>query len=345
MIRLARKNRIVFLLVPAIVWSAWLMMMATGSNRWSLFADNWFMTLTMCVGSFVAGASSEGGGAVAFPVMTLVFSISPTVARDFSLMIQSVGMSAASVLIICFGVRVEWRAIVFAGLGGAIGIILGMNVISPLLPPAYVKMFFTSLWLSFAVALFWLNRERQRIRNDSILVFGPKESLLFVVIGVVGGVVSGITGSGLDILTFTMLTLLFRVNEKVATPTSVVLMAVNALVGFAWRGGLESNLAPEAWGYWYVCIPVVVVGAPLGAYFIRQRTRLFIANFLYASILVQFVGALVIVPQSVPLILASVSTVFVGLLCFGCMAVLGSKRLAESPGHISKSVAAANHLP
>ena len=35
--------------------------------------------------------TSEGGGAVAFPVMTLALNISPAVARDFSLMIQSCG--------------------------------------------------------------------------------------------------------------------------------------------------------------------------------------------------------------------------------------------------------------
>ena len=35
--------------------------------------------------------TSEGGGAVAFPVMTLALNISPGVARDFSLMIQSCG--------------------------------------------------------------------------------------------------------------------------------------------------------------------------------------------------------------------------------------------------------------
>ena len=35
--------------------------------------------------------TSEGGGAVAFPVMTLLLKIKPTIARDFSLMVQSVG--------------------------------------------------------------------------------------------------------------------------------------------------------------------------------------------------------------------------------------------------------------
>ena len=58
------------------------------------------MSLTMCFGSFIAGATSEGGGAIAYPVMTLgPWKIHPLVARDFSLMIQAVGMIAASVSI------------------------------------------------------------------------------------------------------------------------------------------------------------------------------------------------------------------------------------------------------
>ena len=45
----------------------------------------------MIFGAMVAGATSEGGGAVAFPVMTLALGIRPTIARDFSIMIQSTG--------------------------------------------------------------------------------------------------------------------------------------------------------------------------------------------------------------------------------------------------------------
>jgi len=49
------------------------------------------MSITMVIGSMVAGATSEGGGAVAFPVMTLALKIKPSIARDFSLMTQSCG--------------------------------------------------------------------------------------------------------------------------------------------------------------------------------------------------------------------------------------------------------------
>jgi uncharacterized membrane protein YfcA len=55
------------------------------------FPTHYPMSLTMIVGSAIGGATSEGGGAVAFPVMTLVMKLAPAIARDFSLMVQSCG--------------------------------------------------------------------------------------------------------------------------------------------------------------------------------------------------------------------------------------------------------------
>jgi len=65
----------------------------------------WYLTLTMVFGSMAAGATSVGGGAVSFPVMTLAFGLSPLLARDFSLMIQSVVSDFAAQLgsPTCFG--------------------------------------------------------------------------------------------------------------------------------------------------------------------------------------------------------------------------------------------------
>jgi hypothetical protein len=54
------------------------------NSRWSLalkhnffafFPDRYILTVTMIFGAMVAGATSEGGGAVAFPVMTLALGI------------------------------------------------------------------------------------------------------------------------------------------------------------------------------------------------------------------------------------------------------------------------------
>ncbi|KJH39648.1 hypothetical protein DICVIV_14471, partial [Dictyocaulus viviparus] len=49
----------------------------------SLYETRWQMPLIMVIGALVAGMTSEGGGAVSFPFMTLALQIDPTIARDF----------------------------------------------------------------------------------------------------------------------------------------------------------------------------------------------------------------------------------------------------------------------
>ena len=43
--------------------------------------------------------TSEGGGAVAFPVMTLMLGVAPVIARDFSWMVQAAGMNLIIVIL------------------------------------------------------------------------------------------------------------------------------------------------------------------------------------------------------------------------------------------------------
>ena len=315
-----------FALTLAVVWPLWTFGMVSG-DRWELFRENGFMSVTMALGSFIAGATSEGGGAVAFPVMTLLFGIAPATARDFSLMIQVVGMTAAGLTIFLTRIPIERHAIVWGSLGGAIGIVLGLDFVAGHLAPPYAKMLFTSTWLAFAFALYLINRYHEREVHHDITNFLPRHAVLLFLTGILGGVITSITGSGLDITIFSLLVLRLRINEKIATPTSVVLMGINAAVGFLWRGGVRGELAPEAWNYWWVCVPIVVVGAPFGAWFIKHRSRLFVSGLLYASIAIQFVAALLIIPMNLRLVAFSGAVFASGMLLFRWMANRGVRRL------------------
>ena len=134
-----------------------------------------------------------------------------------------------------FQVRLEWNALVFCSLGGMFGMIFGLYVVDPALKPAHKKMAFVCIWFSFAFALFLLNRYRKRRTFKAIPQLKVWKILVLLATGFMGGIFSSFAGSGLDICTFSVITLLFRVTEKTATPTSVVLMAGNTVVGFYWR--------------------------------------------------------------------------------------------------------------
>jgi len=298
--------------VTLIVWAAYMSV----AGHWPLFRTHGFMTLTMVAGSFIAGVSSEGGGAVAYPVMTLVFEIDPAVARNFSLAIQSVGMTAAALYIYARRIPVETTYLWLVAIGSVPGLVGGTYLLAPIVPPAYAKMAFVSFWLSYGLALFVINhvRDQSAVERLPALTRGQKAEL--VGIGVIGGTLSAVFGNGVDICSFAFVTLKYRLSEKVATPTSVTLMAFNAVLGFALHALVLQDMQMEAYRFWWVCIPVVVFGAPLGAYVVSRVHRLYIAGLLYTVIALQFVSALFIIQPALPLLLFSAGVFGFGILLF-----------------------------
>jgi len=277
----------------------------------------YYMSITMIFGSMFAGATSEGGAAVAFPVMTLIFNIAPPVARDFSFMIQSVGMTAASFNILFMRVHIVWTSVIYCTIGGLIGVTFGLEHVAPQLTPPYAKMYFVVIWASFAGALYWLNRIHDRpvyltvnptntpeiwqsadlvphTWRIAALVLNWK-ALTLLAGGFLGGIFTSMSGSGIDICSFALLTLYFRVSEKVATPTSVVLMAVNSFIAMCYRQFYMEGLHPEAWSFFVVCVPIVVIGAPMGALVGSYFHRLVLAGLVYFVDAAQLIGALAVV--------------------------------------------------
>jgi uncharacterized membrane protein YfcA len=280
-----------------------------------LFKENWPISLTMVFGSFIAGATSEGGGAIAFPVLTLFFKISPSVARDFSLMIQSFGMIVAAMAILFYRIPIVKEVIVKASLAGGLGLFAGLYFLNEKIGPSYLKMFFTSFWLSFCFVLWKKNHDSfgeyydpQVLKNSSPLIIG---------VAFIGGIFSSLLGTGIDILLFSTFVLFFKINPKIATPTSVILMGINSAIGFMGRFIIPGpEVTPMVWDFLLVSIPVVIIGAPTGALFISKRSREFVERLLIASILIQFIASLIIINQTPQLIFLSVTTFSSGVLFF-----------------------------
>ena len=145
-------------------------------------------------------------------------------------------------------------------------------------------------------------------------------------------------GSGLDMATFSVLTLFYRVNEKVATPTSVILMAINAVLGMCFRfagiGGQYAEGEQEAvWNFVAVCIPIVVIGAPIGATISARVSRHVISGFIYFLDTVQFISAIAIIqpwskphPNNIGLSVACVGTLLIGSGFFWLLANAGEAK-------------------
>lgn len=326
------RPRLAGVAIPAIIvhilwWSA-----VIPFNLLPLYKDNYYAALIMIGGSALAGGTSEGGAAIAYPILTLCFNIPSVIARDFGMMIQTFGMNSASFTILYQQVQVEWRAIWFATLGGIPGVTIGLGVIAPNLPGSVTKVTFVSVWLAFAASLFLLNLNEGRHVFLQVPRPKPWKNAVLVLAGFIGGILTSLSGSGIDICSFAALTLLFRVSEKVATPTSVILMSINTTIGFwfkaTWLGGMHL----QAWKFLACAIPVAVIMAPVGAFLGSYCHRLVLAAAIYVVDTVQYIGALYVVLRNVPnpltYGLSSGAAVIVGWAFFWWLTERGKMMLA-----------------
>lgn len=289
------------------VWFLWLGLLGP-ADALAALANGWEVALTMVFGSFVAGASSVGGGAVAFPVLTKWLEVEPQSAKLFSLAIQSVGMTSASILIWRMGLPVHWKAVRFSSLGGMAGISISLIYLAPALPTNDTRVFFTALQAAFAIALLLKLSQRTGGTALSELTGEPKspseeqlriksrDTLVLVVAGFCGGLASGVVGCGIDLVVFSVLVLRFGVCEKIATPTSVIIMAMNSVVGIIVYTVTSGPIPDGVFQMWLSAVPVVVLGAPIGAYCCAQVHRRTVARFLVFLILVEVGSTLLLIP-------------------------------------------------
>ena len=329
-------RRFAYPIALAVVLIGWGVYMAR-SGSWHFFAKDWPVSVTMTLGSFVAGATAEGGAAVAFPVFTKVLHIDAATARTFGLMIQSVGMSMAALIIVVRRVPILPRVILWVSLGGVAGQIIGTNWIAIGSPAS--KILFTFVATVFGAAVVASRWGFRLPTLERYPGWQRRDRVFFTTIGVVGGVFAANTGSGIDMLTFIVLTLAIGINEKVSTPTTVVIMGLNSVVGFALRGFAGETGA--ALGYWLVAIPVF--GAPLGAYAASKVTRDHIIVLLVSLIGLEFVSTLILVPFSPTAKLIAAGAVVTSAVWFMSMLAYRVRHIIPNMEKLSHRVEVSTH--
>ncbi|KAI6171636.1 Protein F26A1.8 [Aphelenchoides besseyi] len=326
-----RNRKYIAFGVPLIVAQFIYWCAAIKHHFYLLWPTHYHMPITMIVGATVAGMTSEGGGAIAFPVMTFILHMSPQNGRDFSLVIQSIAMTMSLFTIIFMRLQLEWRAICFSVTASIPGIIFGFHIVDPALTAPQKKMLFVSIWSSFAIALWFLNRERKRKTVPTIKNFCAWKAVVLLITGFVGGVFTSFAGSGLDIAMFSVATLLFSVSEKTATPTTVVSMALCSQFGFFWRAVMMGDIEQVVFDYIKVTVPVSITLAPFGSFLGSHFHRQVLANLIYGFEFLAMIGFLSTGP-SVQLILTSGAILLFGFCLFAFISRKGKQLLLAQEG-------------
>lgn len=275
-----------FLLWLVAFYAVWVGIVVAG-DAWRVLAQHWGIAAAMVAGSYVAGSTPMGGGTVGFPILVLAFDHPASLGRDFGFAIQAIGMTSASIFILCTGRPLERRLLGWAMLGSLLATPPAVAWLAPHVDERVMKMLFAVVWGSFGIM--------HLVKLDAICAATgmTRTSPAFdrwagLAIGVAGGgIFASLTGVGVDMLLYVVLVLLARADLKIAVPTSVVIMAWTSLVGVAslfassWRAPGSWTPDPELGGSWLAAAPVVALGAPLGVFVVnrigRKPTLLFVS--------------------------------------------------------------------
>jgi uncharacterized membrane protein YfcA len=306
-----KKYPFIYWLYLIVVITVWFWYMNV-NNMFSILSENLYVMITMVFGSFVAGSSPEGSASIAYPMFTLYLGVAPDVARNFAFAIQSVGMTAASIYILNKKIALDWNYIIYVSFGGLFGLLFGTYNLVPYIQPMLAKLIFVSLWLAFGIVLYLENRKQTRIIYDKIILFSHSDRINLILFGFIGGGISSLFGTGINIFTFCFLVIYYKVNEKVATPSSIIIMTIETIAGFALHGLVIKDISKESYDMWLSCIPIVIFFAPLGAYVVNKISRITFTNFLYFIFLVQYLGAMFVIRPDL-----TKSVISIGIVLFG----------------------------
>lgn len=249
----------------------WLALVIGGGHLESVLG-HWPIAVAMAAGSYVAGSTPMGGGTVGFPVLVLLLDMPATLGRDFSFAVQSVGMTSASIYILCSRQPLEWPMLRAAMIGALVGTPLGILFIAPLASDLFIKLLFASIWCSFGI--LHLHRIREVTSYEGMtphdLAFDNRAG---IIVGFFGALtITSITGVGIDMFLYMVLVLLCHADLRIAIPTSVILMAFTSLIGIAVKLMLGTVQA-GTWEHWLAAAPVVAIGAPFGALVVSKIGR------------------------------------------------------------------------
>lgn len=218
----------------------------------------------------VLGLIGGGGSIITVPVLVYLFDLNPLVATGYSLFIVGTSSLVGAVENIKKGL-VDFRTALVFALPAFIVVYVTRKFIVPVIPEHLftianfevtrhigIMILFAIIMLLASVSMIW-NAKEESSGTSKIKYNYP----LIVLEGILIGLVTGILGAGGGFLIIPALVLLAKLPLKKAVATSLLIIAINSLIGFL---GDVQNLEIH-WLFLLCFTGISIVGTFLGVYF------------------------------------------------------------------------------
>jgi uncharacterized membrane protein YfcA len=219
------------------------------------------------------GLIGGGGSIITIPVLVYLFHIEPTLATLYSLFI--VGTTS-----LVGGIRsalnnmVDFKSALLFSLPSTLAVYFTRHYLLPHIPDTLLIISSFVLTKNIAIMIFFsitmlfaavrMIRDKQRVYTENHT--HQKNYLMIVAQGFVVGIVTGIIGAGGGFLIIPALVLLTGLTMKQAIGTSLIIIAINSLIGFV---GDLSLVKEVNFPFVLLVSGLAITGVFLGSYLSR----------------------------------------------------------------------------
>lgn len=213
------------------------------------------------------GLMGSGGSILTVPVLVYVAGMLPATAINYSLFIVG---STSMAGVVNYGLKkmVNFKAAFTFALPSLVSVVLVRSWLLPLIPDViFSANGFTlskSLLLMLLFAAFMLTAARGMLKKQSAAVenTAPISYTRLLITGFFTGMVTGLLGAGGGFLIVPALVLVLKQDIKQAVGTSLLIIALNSLTGFA---ADLPNTQPD-WGFLLGFSGISILGLLVGVY-------------------------------------------------------------------------------
>ncbi len=214
------------------------------------------------------GLIGGGGSILTIPVLVYLFMVSPTLAISYSLFIVGFTSLVGAYNNYRKGL-VNIKTVLLFGSSSITTVFIARKFIIPFLP----DVFFTigtfkvthSLFVMVVFAVLMVAASYSMIKNKQVQVNdgAPAKPWRLVVYGVLIGLVTGFLGAGGGFLLIPALVLIMKLPMKKAIGTSLLIIALNSLIGFL--GDIGRHYID--WMLLLIVTAIAIAGIFIGGYF------------------------------------------------------------------------------
>ena len=302
------------LFAPAILtWVLWSYVL-TVNNAWAAaFSSSWYMSIAMGPASMIAGSTPCSAGVVIYPVTQLLPLQPPPDSRDASILLQAVGLAAATYTILlrkqellhgCADLLLIFNVV------GVIGVCAGLIAA---IERTAANVLFTGTVFAFGVAYFYSSEvmiwfapphtvlgrtEQAHEEGAEERLDDPASVFLASAAAFCGGFLTATIGTGADIMLYAFGVFGWKRSSRAnslgpaqLTAAAVVTMTLQSTLTCLGRAlSVDGGFTRPTLLCWAVMVPVVVVGAPLGALCLSPSRAVLLRRLFFVLAAGQFIG-------------------------------------------------------